>query len=263
MHSRLSPLAYVATAAMMLFILAPLAVTAVVSLSDSPFVVFPPRGLTLRWYVQVLANPEFLHALAFSLLLALAATSGSLLLGTPAAFALSRGRFPGRAACRALLLTPLIFPVLVTGLALLQLVSVLNWTDARWGLLTAHVVVTLPYVVRTVAASLDLADPRLEEAARSLGAGRWATFSRVIVPQILPGIMAGTIFAFMVSLDNFPASMWLADARNTPVPILIYQLVARIFDPTVAVISVVMIAIAVLAVLAMERLVGLRNALGR
>ncbi len=261
MSGRVSPLAYGVTALMMAFIVAPLAVTAAVSVSDSPFVAFPPRGLTLRWYRQVLGDAEFLDALGFSLVLALAATLGALLLGTPAALALSRGRFPGRGAVRALLLTPLIFPVLVTGLALLQLVSVLGWGDARWGLLVAHVIVTLPYVVRTVAASLDLADPQLEEAARTLGAGRWATFRRVTVPQILPGILAGTIFAFMVSLDSYPASMWLADARNTPVPILIYQLVARIFDPTVSVISVVMIGIAVLAVLGMERLVGLRQAL--
>ena len=262
MSVRVSPLSYAVTVAMLVFILAPLLVTLAVSVSNSPFVVFPPKGFTLRWYAQVLTDPEFLGALALSLVLALAATLGALVLGTPAAIALVRGRFPGRPACRVLLMSPLIFPVLVTGLALLQLVSWLNWEDARWGLLVAHIIVTLPYVVRTVAASLELADPRLEEAARTLGATRWMTFRRITVPQILPGITAGTIFAFMVSLDNYPASMWLADARNTPVPILIYQLVARIFDPTVSVISAVMIAIAVLAVLGMERLVGLRRAMG-
>jgi putative spermidine/putrescine transport system permease protein len=256
-----SLLDYAVTLGMMVFILAPLAITVAVSFSDSPFIVFPPRGFTLRWYGRVLTDPEFLHALGFSLLLALAATAGALALGMPAAFGLVRGRFPGQAACRALLLSPLIFPVLVTGLALLRLVSGLGWEDARLNLLIAHIVVTLPYMVRTVSVSLELADANLEDAARTLGANRWRVFRRVTVPQITPGITAGTIFAFMVSLDNYPASMWLADAGNTPVPILIYQLVARIFDPTVAVISALMICIAIVAVLGMERLVGLRRAM--
>ncbi len=262
MKPRASPVAYVITTAMMVFILAPLVVTVAVSVSDSPFGVVPPCGFTLRWYAQVLTNQEFLQSLSFSLLLASAATAGALLLGVPAAFALVRGRFLGQQACRVLLLSPLIIPVLVSGLALLQLVSWLNWEDARWGLLVAHVVVTLPYVVRTVAASLQMVDDRIEEAARTLGATRWRTFRRITLPQILPGITAGTIFAFMVSLDNYPASMWLADSHNTPVPLLIYQLVARIFDPTVSVISALMICIAIAAVLLMERLVGLRRAMG-
>ena len=89
-----------------------------------------------------------------------------------------------------------------------------------------------PYVVRSVTASLLLADVSLEEAARTLGAGVWRVFRRVTLPQIAPGVAAGTLFAFMVSFDNYPISMWLADAQYVPMPMLIYRQVASVFTPT-------------------------------
>jgi putative spermidine/putrescine transport system permease protein len=117
-------------------------------------------------------------------------------------------------------------------------------------------------VVRTVSASLILADVALEEAARTLGANRWRTFVRVTLPQIAPGVVAGALFAFMVSFDNFPVSMWLADAANDPMPMLIFRRVASTFDPSVAAMSTLMVGLAIVVVLAIERLVGLKRAMG-
>ena len=128
-------------------------------------------------------------------------------------------------------------------------------------MLFGHVLVTTPYVVRTVTASLLLADISLEEAARTLGAGVWRVFRRVTLPQIAPGVAAGTLFAFMVSFDNFPISMWLADAQYVPVPMLIFQQIASIFTPAVPAISTLMILFALAVVLVMERLAGLRRGL--
>ena len=121
--------------------------------------------------------------------------------------------------------------MLVIGVALLRLFSDWNSNSAPLNLLIGHILVTTPYVVRTVTASLLLADVSLEEAARTLGAGRWRVFRRVTLPQIAPGVAAGTLFAFMVSFDNYPISMWLADAQNVPMPMLIYRQVASIFTP--------------------------------
>jgi putative spermidine/putrescine transport system permease protein len=253
---------YTVTAATLLFIAAPLLVTVSLSVSDTMFVSFPPKGFTLAWYGKVLADPDFQSALSFSLRLAALATAGALLLGVPAAFALIRFPVPGGAAIRSLLLSPLIFPVLVTGLALLQLFSLLRWTVVPVNLLIAHILVTSPYVVRTVSASLLLADVTLEEAARTLGANRWRTFRRVTLPQIAPGVVAGALFAFMVSFDNYPVSMWLADAQNDPIPMLIYRKATGVFDPSVAAISTLLIGLAVAVVLIMERLVGLKRAIG-
>jgi putative spermidine/putrescine transport system permease protein len=265
MNGRLrGPLAWLTvpvTVAMLAFTLAPLLVTVATSFSDTPFVVFPPRGFTWHWYGQVLHDAEFLGALGFSAGLAVAATGGALLLGVPAAFAVVRGEFPGRDAIAALLLAPLIFPVLITGVALLQLFAMLRSDNAALNLFLAHVLVTMPYVVRTVTASLTLADRTLEEAAQTLGAARWRIFRRITVPQIAPGLAAGALFAFMVSFDNFPISMWLADARHNPVPILIFQRISAVFDPSVAAISTLLIGFAMVVVLVVERVAGLRRGL--
>ncbi|HUC11055.1 MAG TPA: ABC transporter permease [Stellaceae bacterium] len=258
------PLAWVLlpiTAAVLVFILAPLVVTIAISFNDTAFVVFPPHGFTLKWYGEVVSDPEFLGSLAFSTELALAATAGALLLGVPAAFAVVRGRFPGREAATAVLLSPLIFPVLITGVALLQLFAILRSDNTSLNLFLAHVLVTLPYVVRTVMASLMLADRTLEEAAQTLGAAHWRVFRRITIPQIAPGLAAGALFAFMVSFDNFPISMWLADAQHNPVPLLIFQRIANVFEPSLAAISTLLIVFAVGVVIVVERVAGLRRGL--
>jgi putative spermidine/putrescine transport system permease protein len=264
LNSRLSgPVAWllapIAVAAM-IFILAPLVVTVVISIGTSAFAAFPPRGFTLAWYGKVLADPEFQASLAFSTMLALGATAGALLLGVPAAFGLTRHEFPGRGAAAAALLSPLIFPVLITGVALLQMFATLNSNNTPLNMLIAHLLVTMPYVVRTVTASLLLADTSLEDAARTLGAGRWRVFRQITVPQIAPGLAAGALFAFMVSFDNFPISLWLADAQHNPIPILIFQRIASVFDPSIAAISTLMIVLSMGIVIAIERAIGLRRA---
>jgi putative spermidine/putrescine transport system permease protein len=261
LEGSLAWLAVPITAAMMAFILAPLIVTVAISVGTSPFAAFPPRGFTLGWYAQVLADADFQASLTFSMLLALGATAGALALGVPAALALTRHEFPGRAAAGAALLSPLIFPVLITGVALLQMFAMLNANNTALNMLIAHVLVTTPYVVRTVAASLVLADVTLEDAARTLGAGRWTVFRRITIPQIAPGLAAGSLFAFMVSFDNFPISLWLADAQHNPIPILIFQRIASVFDPSIAAISTLMILLSMAIVVAMERVVGLRRAI--
>ncbi|ORM65507.1 ABC transporter permease [Pantoea rodasii] len=252
---------YAFAAAMMVFILAPILLIIAISFSDGYFVSFPPTGFTLDWYSKVLGNSEFTEALLFSTLLSLGTTLLSLLLGIPAAFALVRGNLPFADLCKGLLLSPLIFPVLITGLALLQLFTGYGWSNAKINLLLAHTVVTSPYVVRTVITSLELVNPSLEEAARTLGASRWATFRQVILPQIVPGVMSGAIFCFMVSFDNYPVSMWLADSENTPVPVVLYRQIGTVFDPSVATMSTVIILLATVVVIVLEKLVGLRRAM--
>lgn len=254
-------LLYGFAAAMMVFILTPILLIMVISFSDGYFVSFPPTGFTLDWYSKVLGNQEFIDALLFSTLLSLGTTVLSLLLGVPAAIALVRGNLPFASLAKGLLLSPLIFPVLITGLALLQLFTGYGWGNAKLNLLLAHTVVTTPYVVRTVITSLELVNPSLEEAARTLGATRWATFYRVVLPQIAPGVVSGAIFCFMVSFDNYPVSMWLADSENTPVPVVLYRQIGTVFDPSVATMSTLIILLATVVVVMLEKMVGLRRAM--
>jgi putative spermidine/putrescine transport system permease protein len=252
---------YAITVGMMVFILAPLLLVMAVSVSDSYFVTFPPQGFTLKWYAKVLQDRDFLEAMRLSILLALGTTAGSLLLGVPAAFALVRGNFFGLAAIKGFLLSPLIFPALVTGLALLQILTKLGSQDARLNLLIGHVVVTSPYVIRTVVTSLQLVDENLEDAARTLGANRLWTFWRVTLPQIASGVAAGGLFAFMVSFDNYPVTMWLANSEYSPVPLVLMRQLVNVFDPSVPAMSTIIILMAMVGVLLLEKLVGLRRAL--
>src|SRR5471030_2084586 len=190
---------YVAAALVSAFLLAPLVVPVIISFSDTAFVTWPPHGFTLRWYSKILNEAEFTSSFRFSLLLAVLATLGALSLGTPAAIGLVRYRFPGRGLVQGLLLSPLIFPMLVTGIALLRLSTSLGAQDSLVNLSLGHILVTVPYVVRTVSASLLLVDPSIEEAARTLGASRLRGFWLVTRPQIMPGLVAGAIFAFVTS----------------------------------------------------------------
>ncbi len=253
---------YSVTVCVMVFVLAPLLVAVALSFSTSQFASFPPKGFTLDWYGQVLADPEFRASAALSIGLALAASLAAVSLGVPASVAFTRATFPGKGAAEALLLSPLIFPVLITGLALLQFNAATNMHTALLNLFFGHTLVTLPYVVRTSTASLKLVDRSLEEAARTLGANHWRTFRRVTLPQIAPGVAAGALFAFMVSLDNYPISMWLADGRAVPLPVLLFQDMQNVFDPSIAAMSSLMILVGAAAVFALEKLVGLRRAIG-
>jgi putative spermidine/putrescine transport system permease protein len=256
-----SVLLYALTGVLMAIILLPLMIVIAVSVSDSVLASFPPTGFTLHWYVAALQDTEFLAAMRFSTLLALSATMLSLLLGVPAAFVLVRARFLGRQVLIDLLLSPLIFPALVIGLALLQLFSALHWQDARLTLVIAHGVITVPYIIRTVTASLMMVNRSLEEAARTLGATRFIVFWRVTLPQIASGVAAGSIFAFMVSFDDFPVAMWLANSLYNPVSLLLFSRIQTVFDPSVAAMSTLMILLAVVVVAVLERLVGIRRAM--
>jgi len=238
---------YFITAVLMVFILAPLAVVVAMSVSDSYFVSFPPQGFTLGWYAKILQDRDFLSGLQLSTLLAFATT-------------LTRGNFAGQTFLKGLVLSPLIFPALVTGLALMQLLSAMGSGDARLNLLIGHIVVTSPYVIRAVVTSLLLVDLNLEDAARTLGASRLRSFWRITLPQIAPGVAAGALFAFMVSFDNYPVTMWLANSEYSPVPLVLMRQLVNVFDPSVPAMSTVIIILAVVGVIILERLVGLRRA---
>jgi putative spermidine/putrescine transport system permease protein len=245
----------------LVFILSPLVVVVALSFSEANIATFPPVGFTTSWYQGVVADDEFQQAFLTSAVLALAATVTSFVIGLPAAYALNRRRMPGARAIEAVLLSPFILPILITGLALLQFMAMLRMRDALTNLLIGHVLITLPYLVRTVTASLKQVDRSLEEAALTLGASPWRVFWRVTAPQITPGIAAGCLFAFMVSFDDFPISFWLSNAERMPLPIYLQNSMSKVFDPSIATMSSFAIATGILAVIGLEKLVGLRRAM--
>ena len=244
------------------FILAPIVVVVAVSLTDSPIPEFPPRGLTLRWYAHALSEDVFTTSALNSLWLATLATAIATPLALAAAYGLVRGRFRGRDAIQTLLLAPLVVPSLVIGLAILLAFSGMGVRDVGARLVGAHVLITFPYMVRTILASLARLDPAVEEAARTLGASALRCFVLVTLPLVRLGVVAGMLFAFIVSFDNVSLSLFLTNARTNTLPIAILNYVEYNFDPSVAAISTMLVAFSLGAALLVERLVGLRRVVG-
>ena len=238
------------------FLMLPVVVIALASFSRTSYLTIPPKGVTLRWFGAVLGDPEYVYAIGFSLSLALVATVGSLAAGVAASYALIRRRVPGGALVSALLNAPLIFPGVVVGVALLQFYALVHMNGTLAGLALAHMVITVPYVVRAVMASLQGIDPELESAARVLGASGPVAFFTVTLPLIRPGIAAGALFSFIVSFDNVPVSIFLLGAGQMTLPVKIFTAIEYGVDPSIAAISTMLIALTGLGLAAAERWIG-------
>jgi putative spermidine/putrescine transport system permease protein len=238
------------------FLTLPVVVIALASLSRTSYLTVPPRGLTLRWFAAVLADADYVHAIGFSLLLALVATAGSLATGVAASFALVRRRVHGAGAVAALLNAPLVFPGVVVGVALLQFYALVHVNGTLVGLALAHMVITVPYVVRAVTGSLQGLDPEIEHAARVLGASGPVAFFTVTLPLIRPGVVAGALFSFIVSFDNVPVSIFLLGAGQMTLPVKIFSAIEYGVDPSIAAVSTMLIVATGLGLAVAERWIG-------
>jgi putative spermidine/putrescine transport system permease protein len=207
-----------------------------------------------------LASPTFLPAYLYSLRLAFGATVIATLLGTMTAIFLTRVAFPGRGAVRAFFLAPLMLPGLVLGLALYVYYvnfPLLELRGTFWGMMIAHVLVTTPFVIGTVSASLYGFDISLEEAARSLGASPLKAFLSVTVPNIKSGITAGALFAFIVSFGQFDLSLFVSTPNQTPLPIAMYVSLRYAFEPTAAAAGTFAIALVIVSMIVTSRITNL------
>lgn len=243
------------------FIFAPLIVIVLVSLNGGTVASFPIESWSLRWYAKALDTTAFRSGLWTSLWIALVATAISTPLAVAAALAIARVDFPGRSAVEAALMAPILVPGIVIGIALLLSTTLLQLRDAPIRLLAAHVLIALPYCMRTVYASFARLDPSLVDAAITLGADRWRAFRHVTLPLIGPGIAAGMIFAFLQSFGDVPISLFLTDARNNTLPLTIMAHLEYSVDPSVAAMSSLVVLASLALAIGLERLVGLRRAL--
>ena len=242
-----------------LFLLGPLVVVIGASFSASPVFNFPPEELSLRWYGNMAQLNTLLPALKLSVEIALLSTAISLVLGTLCAIAIVRTRFPGRSALTTFMVSPLMMPGLVVGIAMLQFFRLVGLFDAYPALLIGHVVITMPYVMRTVLAGLSLFDFTYIDAARVLGYSYPMAILRVLVPAQAPAFLTAGLFAFLASMDNYPIAIFLTDVRNKTLPIQMLQYIEESPDPTIAAISTGLIALTVVVLILGDRLVGLRR----
>ncbi|HWC05147.1 MAG TPA: ABC transporter permease [Methylomirabilota bacterium] len=248
------------------FILLPLGIVVLYSFSSVAYGVFPPPGLSLRWYVHLLDQPAFGRAFLRSLGIGVAATGLAMAVGVPAALALVRGCFPGRDALQAFLLSPIVMPKIVLGVGWFIFFARLGIQGGVLPLILAHTIVVLPFVINIVAANLVGLDSALEEAAQDLGASRWTVVWRIVLPQIRSGLVVSALLAFLVSFDQVESSIFLTRGENNTLPIEMFLYMEKWQDPTIAALSALLILFAftlVVGALAVARGVDLRRILPR
>jgi len=244
---------------LLFFLLAPIVIVLIFALNPTPYISFPPVGVSLRWFEKFFGSSEFMNALWLSLWVAGCVLVFSILIGGASALALARGNLPGRGFLTAFFMSPLMLPGLVIGIAMLQGFKSMGLRDVYISLMVAHVVITLPYVVRTVVGALSLFDFSLIDAARTLGCNYPMALTRVLVPALAPAFLTSGMFAFLASMDNYPISIFFTDAWTKTLPIQMLQYVEENPDPTIAAISSGLVLLVVLALVVGGRLVGLRK----
>lgn len=224
------------------FLYAPILVMAAMSFNASPFYQLPFE-FTTGWYQDVSANQEIIAAAIRSVGIACVTTVLATCLGTCASVALFRYEFPGKRVLQVLLFPPIAIPWLITGTAMLIFFFSVGIGRGTPAVIIGHVALALPYVIVTVGARLTSFDVTLEEAARSMGAGQWTVLRRVTIPWILPGIVAGALFAFAVSFDQFVVSYFLSEPGDTTLPVMIYTAIRKGFTPEINAVSTIIITL--------------------
>ncbi|KIC21812.1 ABC transporter permease [Leisingera sp. ANG-Vp] len=235
---------------LVVYMLAPLVIIFVISFSSALYLTFPPPGLSLQWYEKMFSNPTWTRTLVTSLKIMVPAAIAATVLGTAAALALSRMDSKWALAVRAVLMAPLVVPVIITAAAIFGVFRIWGLYGSLWGLILAHVILTLPYVLSTVSANLAVFDKRLEDAAANCGAPPWIAFRRVTLPLISPSVMSGMLFAMVISFDELVVSLFLSTPRVRPVTVQMWSNIKGDTDPTIAAIATVLFLFSLLALLA-------------
>ncbi|QPF90758.1 ABC transporter permease [Bradyrhizobium commune] len=239
-----------------LTLILPAVIVVATSFTSGDAMRFPPTGFSLRWYYAFWDSSLFIDSLTLSLKVAALATVLSLLFGFAAAFAIERYEFSGRELMRGLMLSPLLIPAVVLGLGLMQLQVWIGLSQTFLGLLIGHVVVTLPYVVRTLSAGMVLFDRNLEQAAMSLRATPATILRTVTIPLLVPAIISAGVFAFVTSFGNVSLSVFLGAGGNVTLPVQVLAYVEQTVDPLVAAVSSVVIVFTLVAILIADRISG-------
>jgi len=252
-------LSWVMAIGCVVFLMLPIVITLAASFTSSSVYTLPPPEWSLRWYQSLERRSGLWEAVTLSLNLAVVSTLISLVIGTLAAIAVTRGVFPGRDAIAIFTVSPLMMPGLVVGVALLQFFREIGLRDAYWSLLLGHIVITLPFVMRTLLASMQAFDFSLVDAARTLGLNYPRAILQVLVPNLAPAYLTGGLFAFLASMDNYPISIFLTDARNKTLPIKMLQYLEEQPDPSLAAISSGLILLACIVLIIGARTVGLNR----
>lgn len=244
-------LVHVIVACVLVLLSLPLVVIVPVSLSASSFLSFPPTALSLRWYRQYASRRDWTEPTIVSFtvagLTAVVATS----IGMLASFGLARGGFRGKRVVQALILSPMIVPVIISAVALYFVLAQWRLVGTQTGLVLAHTVLALPRVILVLTAVLRGFDRSLERAAMSLGASPMVTFALVTLPIIRPGVLAAALLAFLTSFDEVIVAIFLSGTTSVTLPRRMWDGILLEYDPTMAAVASLLITFSVIVIVAL------------
>ena len=250
-------------ASVFIFLIAPLFVIFPLSFSHDEFLIFSdkmkrldPDGFSLRWYKDMIwgtKNPWGLAA-KNSLMIAFFSTIGSVIIGTLAAVGLSSRHMPFKGLIMAILISPMIVPLIISGVAIFFFMAKVGLAATHTGIILAHIILGTPFVVITVTATLSGFDHSITRAAASLGSTPFNTFMKVTLPLILPGVISGGLFAFVTSFDEVVVVLFLAGLDNTTIPIQMWVGLREQLSPTILAVATCLIILSTLILITAELL---------
>jgi putative spermidine/putrescine transport system permease protein len=236
----------------LIFLVAPILVIAPLSFNADSFLMYPMSGFSLRWYREFFASPTWRLALQNSFIVSPLATLLAVVLGTLASIGLVRANFPGKALLTSILISPMVVPVVVSGVAIYLFFAPLGLTGSYTGLVLGHAVLGVPFVITTVTATLQGFDYNLVRAAASLGANPVTAFFRVTLPIVAPGVVSGALFAFATSFDEVVLTLFLASPEQSTLPRQMFSGIRDNISPTIAAVATLLIVLATLLLLTLE-----------
>lgn len=242
-----------------IFLCAPLLIIIATAFNSGDFMSFPPRGFSLRWFGNVFNSETFMSTLGISIKIAVMATAAALIVGVPAAYALSRKNYRGKSAVQNIFLSPIIVPGVVLGFAFFRFLIIKLQLNVFTGLLIGHIIIVIPYIIRVIGSSLENLDFSIEEAAVSLGATRFKSFFIVVLPNITSGVIAAFMMAFINSFNNVPVSLFLTGPGVSTLPISMMSYVEYNYDPTISALSVILMVLTVFVMFIVEKTLGLSH----
>lgn len=235
---------FVFLALVIVFVLLPISFVFLYAFSDVPYAGFPPPGYSFRWFIKLFEQGDLAHAAVNSIVVAGTVTVLSLVFGTMASVALVRYRFRQRELLRTLFFSPLVVPRIAFGVGMLIYFVVLRRLGGLDSIILAHLVLTLPFTISIISASLVNVDRAVEEAAMDLGASAFGAFWRVTLPQLRTAVAVSAFFAFIVSWDQVESTIFLVKQDNITLPVAMFFYMLRQYDPVIAALSAIQVAIA-------------------
>ncbi|KQY97287.1 polyamine ABC transporter permease [Pseudolabrys sp. Root1462] len=245
---------YVTSGLVLFFLMAPIFAIVPLSFNSGTFLTYPLDGLSLRWYNAFIASEQWMRALRNSFVIGISSAVLATALGTLAALGLTRADFRGKGLVMAILLSPMIVPVVIVAVGFYFFFAPLGLTASYTGLILAHTALGTPFVVITVAATLKGFDENLARASASLGAAPVETFFKVILPLIAPGVASGALFAFATSFDEVVVVLMVAGPEQRTLPREMFSGLRENISPTITAVATIMILVSVVMLASLEML---------